>query len=137
MPTNQEALDFVAPSSRSVMTTHRKDGGLQMSVVTAVPRPDGKVFVWTRPRTAKYFNIKRDPRAALCAVDDKWRSWVSIEATVELIEHDDAAELLDEYYRLRERVEPDSWDEWHQRMAQEGRHMFILTPTHIVPQIRP
>ena len=136
MPNNQEALDFIAPSSRSVMTTHRKDGGLQTSVVTAVPRPDGKVFVWTRPRTAKYYNLKRDPRAALCAVDKEWHSWVALEATVEVVEHSDAAAMLDEYYRLRERKEHDNWAEWHRRMEEEGRHMLILTPTRIVPQIR-
>jgi PPOX class probable F420-dependent enzyme len=136
MQADSEALQFMTPSSRAVMTTRRKDGGLQMSVVTAVPRPDGKVFVWTRRGSAKYYNLTRDPRAAICAVDEQWHSWVSVEATVEIIEHEQAMPLLDEYYRLRERKEHQNWDEWHKRMDDEGRHMFILTPTRVVTQIR-
>ncbi len=127
-----QQLESIAPSSRAVMTTFRKDGGLQMSVVTAVPRPDGTIFVWTRPRTAKFFNLSRNPQAALCAVDDKWSKWMTVEGTVQVIRHENAGELLDEYYRLRERKEPDSWDDWHKRMADEGRHMLILKPSRIV-----
>lgn len=130
MPIDANAFEFMAPSSRSVMTTFRRDGGLQMSVVTAVPRPNGTIFVWTRPGTAKFHNLGRNPKAAICAVDDKWSRWMTVEATVEVVEHDHAAELLDEYYRLRERKEPD--DDWHKRMAAEGRHMLILTPTRVV-----
>ncbi|HLG68866.1 MAG TPA: TIGR03618 family F420-dependent PPOX class oxidoreductase [Chloroflexota bacterium] len=136
MPTDAEAIDFIRPSKRAVMTTRRKDGGFQTSVVTAVPRPDGKVFVWTRANTAKYHNLKRDPRCALCAVDDQWHSWVAIEATVEVVEHADAYTLLEDYYRYREGKEHDNWAEWHRRADEEGRHMFILTPTRVVPQIR-
>jgi PPOX class probable F420-dependent enzyme len=125
------ALEFIRPNKRAVMITRRKDDRLQTSVVTAVYNPAGQVWVWTRPATAKIHNLKRDPRATLCVVDEHWHEWLHVDGNADLVQQPEALTLLDDYYRLREGKDHPNWGEWRQRMIDEGRQLFRITPTNV------
>jgi PPOX class probable F420-dependent enzyme len=126
-----DELEFVRPQRHAVMITHRKGGGLQTSVVTAVAGRDGQVWVWSRGSTAKIGNLRRDPRATLCVVDDDWHTWTHVDVTIEIVPQPQALPLLDDYYRLRHGREHPNWDDYRRQMLAEARVLFRATPTRV------
>ena len=124
-----EAFAFIGRSKQAVMITHRKEGGLQTSVVTAVTGPDGEVWVWSRGGTAKGYNLRRDPRASLCVLAEGLRGWLHLDLTARVVDQPEALPLLDEYYRYRHGHEHENWEEYRQEMLRDRRQLFLMTPT--------
>ena len=121
-------LAFVRPRHHVVLTTHRADGGLQSSPVTAGVDPDGRIVVATYPQRAKVANLRRDPRAsALVLSDDFDGPWVRVDGTAEVIDLPDAVEPLVDYFRAVAGEHPD-WDEYRQAMVDQGKSLVRLTP---------
>ena len=56
--------NFVAENRRGVLTTFRRDGSAQMSIITCGPLQDGVAFTTTEDR-AKLKNLRRNPRCSL------------------------------------------------------------------------
>jgi PPOX class probable F420-dependent enzyme len=126
-----QALDFIRPAKNAVMITYRKDGRLQTSIVTVVAGRDGDVWVWSRGRTAKGYNLARDPRMVLCVLQENFRNWLHLEATVHtIVRQPDSLPLLEDYYRLRHGREHESWDQYREEMIRDQRQLFLATPTH-------
>ncbi len=76
------AEDFVAEHPRSILITHRKDGGLQASPVRVMVDAEGVLVATTRAATAKAKNLARDPRFTICSISDGWSGpWMTIEGT--------------------------------------------------------
>jgi general stress protein 26 len=68
-----EALvQFASTTTRAVLVTRRKDGGLQSSPMAVLADRNGDVLTATPSRSAKTYNLARDPRVALCLFDDRW-----------------------------------------------------------------
>ena len=53
--------DFISTNHKAVLTTYRRNGNAQMSIVVVGPFGDGAAFTTTADR-AKLRNLKRDPR---------------------------------------------------------------------------
>lgn len=64
MDLSHNVLDFLAKPNMLVLSTLKKDGSVQMSVVWYEFK-NGKFYISTRTDRAKYFNIKRDSRVSL------------------------------------------------------------------------
>lgn len=60
MAFSKDAEEFLAKPNYMVLSTLKKDGNIQMSIVWFEYR-DGKFWVSTTKGRAKYFNIKRNP----------------------------------------------------------------------------
>ncbi len=132
MESNKPVLTELARTSRrGVMVTHRKDGGLQTSIVTPVADPEGRILIWARSGTAKAYNLARDPRAAVCIAKDSWSGWVNVEGKVEIFRLPEAMPMLENYYRFREGAEHPNWDEYRATMIKEGRVLLVLTPDRV------
>lgn len=133
MSVDLSPLEFIVPNKRAVMITRRKDDRLQTSVVTAVFNAAvSQVWVWTRDGTAKMHNLKRDPRATLCIVDEHWHEWLHVDGQADIVEQPEALPLLEDYYRCREGKDHPDWAEWRQRMLDEQRQLFRITPTYVL-----
>ena len=63
--TEVQIEQYLAEPRNAVMGTIRKDGSPQLSAVWFVYR-DGKMYTNLYNSSAKYFNIKRDPRVVIC-----------------------------------------------------------------------
>lgn len=125
--TPDDARAFVADNHRAVMVTRRRSGGLQTSPVTAGLDDDGRVVVSSRETAYKVRNLRRDPRAVVCALSDGFFGpWVQIDGTAEIVSLPEAMEGLISYYRRISGEHPD-WDDYRRAMEQEGRVLIRVT----------
>jgi PPOX class probable F420-dependent enzyme len=77
--------------------------------------------VSTRETAVKVKNLRRDPRASLCVLNDRFfGEWIQVDGTAEIVSLPEAMELLVEYYRTLAGEHPD-WDEYRASMERERR----------------
>jgi PPOX class probable F420-dependent enzyme len=118
------ALDFAAGRRNAVLTTLRRDGRPQQSVIFFVADGDRFTISVTDDR-AKTRNLRRDPRATLFVAGDDPFTWVSLDGTVDLspvvrAPDDEVADRLVEYYR-RANGEHEDWAAYRQSLVDDGR----------------
>ncbi len=126
---------FIAETRRGVLTTFRRGGGAQMSIVTCGPYREGVAFT-TTSRRAKLLNLRRDPRCSLMVSQEDWRGYVVLEGRAELLSPGitDAAELreaLRDVYRAASATEHPNWPEFDADMVEQRRSAVIVVPEHI------
>ena len=126
---------FVSQNHGGVLTTFRKNGAAQMSVITCGIYRDEVAFT-TEGHRAKLLNLKRNPRCSLLMSQADWWGYVVIEGHAELIspENTDAEELrlaLREVYRAAADKEHPDWDEYDQAMRDQRRSVVIVVLEHV------
>jgi PPOX class probable F420-dependent enzyme len=78
---------------------------------------NGDVLTATPSRSAKTHNLARDPRAALCLIDERWPGpWMHVEGEAQITRLPEALPLLVDYYSRRG-IDPES-DAFRERVAQ-------------------
>ncbi len=132
---SENLRDFVAETRRGVLTTFRKSGSAQMSIVTCGPYREGVAFT-TTARRAKLLNLRRDPRCSLMVSQEDWRGYVVLEGRAELLSPGitDAAELreaLRDVYRAASATEHPDWQEFDADMLEQRRSAVIVVPEYI------
>ncbi len=125
--------EFVADKHRWVLSTTRRDGRPQMSLVSGGMMADGRLAVSTYPQRVKTRNIRRNPLVSVAVMGDEFNdAWVQIDGTAEVIDMPAAADVLVEYYRCISGEHPD-WDEYRQAMEDQGKSAIVITPTRWGP----
>ncbi len=133
LPENVRA--FASENHQAVLTTFRKDGGAQMSIVAAGPYRDGVAFTTTADR-AKLTNLRRNPRCSLMVSQRDWWGYVVLEGRAELIspgvsDPDELRLSLREVYTAASGQEHPDWDEYDQAMRDEVRSVVIVVPERV------
>lgn len=126
---------FVEKNHQAVLTTHRKGGGLQMSIVTVGVYGDGVAFTTTEDR-AKYLNLRRDGRCALLVSQGDWWGYVVLEGRARIMaagntKSEELRMALREIYRAAAGKEHPDWEEYDQAMRKERRAAVIVAPERI------
>ena len=126
---------FVSENHRAVLTTFRRNGAAQMSIVTTGAYSDGAAFTTTEDR-AKLANLKRDPRCSLLVSHESWWGYVVLEGRARVMAPDntDAAELrlaLRDVYRAASGEEHSDWDEYDRAMVDDRRAAVVVVPEHV------
>ncbi len=126
---------FVAQTHRGVITTFRRSGAAQMSIVSCGPLRNGVAFTVTEER-AKLKNLRRDPRCSLLVSNESWWGFVVLEGRAQVLSADntDAEELrlaLRDTYRTASGEEHPDWDEYDQAMRDDRRSVVIVVPDHV------
>jgi PPOX class probable F420-dependent enzyme len=122
---------FAEQTTRAVLVTRRKDGGLQSSPMSVVADEAGNVLTATRARNAKTYNLARDARVTLCLFTERWPGpWMHVEGEAEIERLPDAMPLLAEYYARR--GQDTSTDEFRQRMLSEDRVLIRVRVQRVV-----
>jgi PPOX class probable F420-dependent enzyme len=131
-----KARDYIRTHHHAVLATMRRDGTPQMSPVTAAVDADGFVVVSSRETAVKTKNVRRDPRAWLCAIPDAFygEPFVQVEGGVTVVELPDAMEGLVDYYRSVSGEHPD-WDDYRAAMVRDQRVLLKLAITRAGPDI--
>jgi PPOX class probable F420-dependent enzyme len=129
------AREFLRAHHRAVLATSRADGRPQLSPVAATVDDEGRVLISTREAAIKTRNLRRDPRASLCVLNDGFfGEWIQVEGTAEIISLPDAMEILVSYYRAVGGEHPD-WDEYRAAMEREHRVIVRITMTRAGPDV--
>ncbi len=124
---HEDVLDFLREHHRCVLATYRRDGSVQLSPVVATMDAGDRVVVSTRETAVKTANLRRDPRASLCVLNEQFfGEWHVLEGTVEIVALPDALDLLVDYYRRTVGDHPD-WAEYRAAMECERRVLLRMT----------
>ena len=116
-----EARAFLRENHGSVLATTRQDGHPQLSPVVHAVDDDGRVCISTREPAFKVRNLRRDPHASLCVLNDKFfGKWLQVEGTAEIVPLPAALPMLEAIYRQVAGEHPD-WDDFRAAMEREQR----------------
>ena len=127
----QAISNFAKGTIRSVLVTHRKDGGLQSSPMSCAADEEGNLLTATRAGNAKVTNLKRDPRITVCLFTEQWPGpWMHVEGEANITGLPEAMPLLQAYYARR--GQDTSTDAFRQRMESENRVLIRVTPERVV-----
>ena len=131
-----EARDYLRSHHRAVLATMRRDGTPQLSPVTASVDAEGYVVVSSRETAVKTKNVRRDPRAWLCAFPDSFFGdrFVQVEGDVTVVSLPEAMDGLVDYYRSVSGEHPD-WDDYRAAMVRDQRVLIKLALTRAGPDI--
>ena len=127
---------FLSANHQAVLTTFRRDGGAQMSIITVGAYRDGAAFTTTDDR-AKLRNLRRNPRCSLLVSHDNWRPYVVLEGQAQVLAADntDAEELKhalrDVYRSASGGKEHPNWDEYDQAMVEDRRAAVVVVPDRV------
>ena len=132
---SENVRDFVARSHHGVLATFRRDGAVQMSIVSCGPFRDGVAFTTTAGR-AKLANLKRDSRCSLMVSEDNWWGYIVLEGGARLIspEDTDPEELrhaLRDVYRAAGGGEHPDRDEFDRAMVEDRRSVVSVVPDRV------
>ena len=131
----EKVREFAAQNHQAVLTTFRRSGAAQMSILTVGPYRDGVAFT-TTAALAKLGNLRRDPRCSLLISHESWWGFVVLEGRAQVLSADntDAEELrlaLRDVYRAASGKEHPDWDEYDQAMRDDRRAAVIVVPEHV------
>jgi PPOX class probable F420-dependent enzyme len=135
MPVSASDLEtlkqFAAKTTRAVLITRRKDGGVQSSPMAVIADDNGDVLTATRAKNAKTYNLTRDPRAVLCLMDETWPGpWLHVEGEAHITRLPEAMPLLTSYYGRRgQDVQAAAFRE---RMERENRVLIRIRIDRLV-----
>ncbi len=116
-----------------VLSTTRRDGRPQMSLVTGGMTADGLLAISTYPQRAKAKNARRNPHVSVAVMGSAFNdSWVQIDGEAEVLDLPEASDAFVEYFRCIS-GEHDDWDEYRQAMADQGKCMILVRPTRWSP----
>lgn len=126
---------FVAENRRGVLTTFRRDGSAQMSIITCGPLQDGVAFSTTEDR-AKLKNLRRNSQCSLLVARENWSAYVVLQGHARLLspnntDPDELRLALREVYRTAAAAEHPDWEEYDQAMTEQRRSAIIVVPDHI------
>ncbi len=128
-------MRFVADNRRGVLTTFRRDGSAQMSLVTCGPYQDGVAFTTTAER-AKLRNLSRNPRCTLLVARENWSAYIVLQGVARVLSPsntgaDQLRLALRDVYRTAAATEHPDWAEYDRAMQEQRRAAIIVVPEQI------
>jgi len=124
---NDEVRGFIQATHRAVLAPTRRDGGVQMSPMAVTVDDDGSLILSSRDPTSKVSNLRRNPKAYVCVMNNGFfGEWAYAEGPVTIESLPDAMEGLVRYYRSIAGEHPD-WDEYREAMQKEQRILLRMT----------
>jgi PPOX class probable F420-dependent enzyme len=120
------ARDFLKQNHRAVLVTFKRDGSVQTTPVSAAVDGDGYAIISSRETAYKTRNLRRDPRATLCVMNDGFYGrWIQVVGRAEIVSLPEAMEPLVDYYRRAGGEHPD-WDDYRAAMQKQRRCLIRI-----------
>jgi PPOX class probable F420-dependent enzyme len=131
----QTQREFLSHNHNGALTTFRRNGAAQMSIVTCGLYDDGVAFTTTADR-AKLRNLRRNPNCTILVGTDDWRNFLVLEGQVRLVSvgsssPEEYRETLRQVYRTASGQEHQNWPEYDQAMIDDQRSAVLVTPSHV------
>ena len=120
-----DASKFLQNNHDAVLTTFRRDGAAQMSIVTVGALEDGVAFTTTEGR-AKLHNLVRNNRCSILVSGSSWRPYLVLEGSAQIISqnnHDRESWLhtLRKIYVSASGQDHPNWNEYDEAMIKDKR----------------
>ena len=130
-----DAKEFLKNNHHGCLVTRKKDGSLQMTLVSPVLGADGNVIITARATTFKVKNIKRNPQISLLVYGEKFHgsNYIQIDGKAEVVSHPAAMDIVLDWHR-KIRGEPASWDDIRQKTLAEDRIAIRVNVEKVGPQ---
>ncbi|NQW17733.1 MAG: PPOX class F420-dependent oxidoreductase [Chloroflexi bacterium] len=129
-----ELREFAMANNKAVLTTFRRGGAAQMSIVVSTPAENGVSFTTTEDR-AKYKNLARDSRCSLLISKEDWWGYVVLEGNAHLVtqENTPRADYLKTCRTIYRQIsgEHSNWDEYDQAMLDDHRAVITIVPDRV------
>ena len=132
-----DAQEFLRHNHHGVLVARKREGSLQMTLVSPVIGADGRVTITARESTYKVKNIRRNPQVSLLVFGEKFNgsNYIQVDGKAEVIGQPQAMDIVLDWHR-QIRGEPASWDEVRKKTLAEGRIAIRLTIEKVGPQNR-
>ena len=132
---SDKVTEILRLNRQAVLTTFRKSGAIQMSIVTVGVCGEGVGFT-TSPGSAKLVNLNRNLRCSLMVSQSDWRDYAVLEGHAQVKSPGDTSpeELrltLREIYRTASGKEHPDWDDYDEAVRSDRRSAIIVVPEHI------
>jgi PPOX class probable F420-dependent enzyme len=127
---------FLHDNPQGVLTSFRRNGMPQLSIVTVYPR-DGGVGISITETRMKFKNLLRDPRCSLLVSHvDWWSGFLVFEGTAELIhsgntDPETLRQARRHIFSATTRRRSKDWDEYDRITEADKRVAMILRPHHV------
>ncbi len=133
--TYQDALPFLQANHNAVVTSTRRSGATQMSIVTCGVYGGGVAFTTTEGR-AKLANLKRDPRCTILVARPDWSRYVVLEGIAQVraqgrTDPELLRAILRDVYRAASGEDHPDWDEYDRAMVRDRRAAVIVIPERV------
>ncbi|MGB7950099.1 MAG: TIGR03618 family F420-dependent PPOX class oxidoreductase [Candidatus Binatia bacterium] len=132
-----DAQIFLKDKHHGVLVARKKDGSLQMTLVSPVIDTVGNVIITARDSTYKVKNIRRDPRVSLVVYGERFNGsdYIQIDGKAEVIDHPAAMDIVLDWHRQIRGV-PENWDDIRKKTLAEGRIAIRVAIEKVGPQNR-
>ncbi len=132
-----EAKEFLKDKHHGVLVARKKDGSLQMTLVSPVIGSDGNLIITSRETTYKVKNIRRNPQISLLVFGDEFHgsNYIQIDGKAEVIPQPQAMDIVLDWHR-QIRGEPTNWDEIRKKTKSERRIAMRVTIDRVASQSR-
>jgi PPOX class probable F420-dependent enzyme len=135
-PLTPQIEQFIHDNPQGVLTSFRRNGMPQLSIVTVYPR-DGGVGISITENRMKFKNLLRDPRCAvLISHADWWSGFLVFEGKAELTHSGntgpDALRLARRHiFSATTRRRSRDWDEYDRITEADKRVAMVVRPDHV------
>ena len=135
----EEASRFMQTHHSGVVTTYKRSGACQMSILACGSFRGGAAFV-ARSNTAKIANLKRDSRCTVLTLNPNWSSYVVVEGVAEVhgwdnTEHEELRMMLREAFHACGGGHS-NLEEYDRVMREQRRAVVIVRPQTIYGMVR-
>jgi PPOX class probable F420-dependent enzyme len=122
----EAAREFIREHHRAVLATRTTSGGVQQTPVLVNVDGEGRAIISSRETAYKVKNLRRDPRAYLCVLTERFfGKWIYVEGKAEILSLPEAMDPLIDYYERFPDENPD-WDDYRERMRREKRVLIRI-----------
>jgi PPOX class probable F420-dependent enzyme len=132
-----EAKEFLKNNHHGCLVTRKKNGSLQMTLVSPVLGTDGSLIITARDTTYKVKNIRRQPEVSLLVYGERFHgsNYIQVDGKAEVIPHPAAMDIVLDWHRQMRGV-PDNWDDIREKTLSERRIAIRVTIEKVGPQNR-
>ena len=132
-----EAKGFLKGKQHGVLVARKKDGSLQMTLVSPVIGANGDLIITSRETTYKVKNIKRNPQISILVFGEKFNgsNYIQVDGKAEIIPQPQAMDIILDWHR-QIRGEPENWDDIKKKTIAERRIAMRINIEKVGPQRR-
>lgn len=129
----EQAMAFVRPRRKCVLTTVRPDGRPHLSNVFYAVGDDDSIWISLTDSRVKTGHLRRDPRVAVHVTDESFWQFVVLDGVASLSPiaqepADPTVDALVEYF-VRTNGEHSDWADYRRAMVAERRLLATITVT--------